>query len=266
MIYCVWYPSGGFGHFVNAILSLYGDNFVRPKGVLSFSSVGDSHSIDLVVPKYYMNRFDHFTFDFNSSKNYSIAIDNGINDENDNFRSRFPSSVIIKMCYNDLSWPIIARTMIDKAMRSTVDSELTTTEWSTTDDWAKREKYFLYLRDHHLRNAWKPEPNTRSIDISQLMDYNVFFQQLNNITTVSNFDQVWQTWNHANQAYLSPIRVANSVINAIQNRNAIGLRNITNIWDQAVIYYFMWVKFGIEIPHNDFADWIDSSDQLANLI
>ena len=27
---CVWYPAGGFGHFVNSILTLYGDGFVRP--------------------------------------------------------------------------------------------------------------------------------------------------------------------------------------------------------------------------------------------
>ena len=31
MIYCVWYPSGGFGHFINAVISLYGVDFKRPK-------------------------------------------------------------------------------------------------------------------------------------------------------------------------------------------------------------------------------------------
>ena len=33
MIYCVQYPSGGFGHFINAILTLHGVEFVRPKKI-----------------------------------------------------------------------------------------------------------------------------------------------------------------------------------------------------------------------------------------
>ena len=30
MIYCVWYPSGGFGHFINAVLTLYSKDFEVP--------------------------------------------------------------------------------------------------------------------------------------------------------------------------------------------------------------------------------------------
>jgi hypothetical protein len=29
MIFCVWYPTGGFGHFINGILHTFRENFVR---------------------------------------------------------------------------------------------------------------------------------------------------------------------------------------------------------------------------------------------
>ena len=45
MIYCVWYPSGGFGHYIGATLSLYGKNFARPKKDLTFNANGDSHNV-----------------------------------------------------------------------------------------------------------------------------------------------------------------------------------------------------------------------------
>ena len=101
MIYCVWYPSGGFGHFINAVLSLYGGNFARPKGALTFSQSGDSHSIDLTVPAY---RFDQWPgAQFDSDINYSVLIDNGIDNSSEQFRTVFPDSQVIQVCYTDFS-------------------------------------------------------------------------------------------------------------------------------------------------------------------
>ena len=81
MIYCVWYPSGGFGHFVNAVLTLHGRDFERPERVdYQFSKKGNSHELQLVAPKYLKNP-THYDFDFSSTDHYSVLIDNGINDE-----------------------------------------------------------------------------------------------------------------------------------------------------------------------------------------
>ena len=78
MIYCIWYPSGGFGHFVNAILTLHGKNFVRPnKKLMNFSPDGNSHTLDLVVPKYHYNSWPG-GIEFLNDKNYCVLIDNGI--------------------------------------------------------------------------------------------------------------------------------------------------------------------------------------------
>ena len=71
MIYCVWYPSGGFGHFINAVLTLHGEDFVSPKNQLIFSKNGDSHNLDLIVPKY---KNDHWPgpIEFHDDKNYCV--------------------------------------------------------------------------------------------------------------------------------------------------------------------------------------------------
>jgi hypothetical protein len=72
MIYCVWYPSGGFGHFINAVLTLHGENFARPKKQqYSFSSSGDSHQLELAAPKFFKNP-NNYSFDFDSTLNYSV--------------------------------------------------------------------------------------------------------------------------------------------------------------------------------------------------
>ena len=264
MIYCVWYPSGGFGHFINAILTRYGENFVRPSSILNFSSNGNSHSLDLVVPKYFHNHWP-YEYEFDKNKNYCVLIDNGINDKSDTFRTRFSNAAVIKICYTDQSWPVVARTMIDKAMRSSIELALPIDEWSVDEPCARREKYFLFLRDHQLKNAWQPS-DQNFINVEHLFDYNNFYNRLNKFVGIESFEDIWQQWRGANSKYIDPVETANVAMQYIKNKQTFDLRQITDLWDQAVIYYYFWIWFGIEVPHNDFANWIDSTDQLTGLL
>ena len=264
MIYCVWYPSGGFGHFINAVLTLYGKNFVRPRGILNFSPNGNSHDLDLVVPKYFHNHWPH-EFEFDKNKNYSVLIDNGINNESSTFETNFSNAAVIKICYTDHSWPVVARTMINKAMKNNIESELPTDEWDTNESWGKREKYFLFLRDHQLKNAWRPA-NENFINVEHLFDYNSFYNRLNKFVEIESFEDTWQQWRAANSKYIDPVETANLAMQHIKNKQTFNLRQITDTWDQAVIYYYFWIWFGIEVPHNNFANWIDSTDQLIALL
>jgi len=264
MIYCVWYPSGGFGHFVNAMLSLHGVKFVRPSGILNFSLGGDSHSLDVVVPKYFHNRWPH-NFKFDKDKNYSVLIDNGINDESSSFKDTFNDAVVIKICYTDRCWPVVARAMIDKAMQTDIESALPINEWAVDEPWARREKYFLFLRDHHLKNAWRPE-NENYINVEHLFDYKTFYNRLNKFVELEPFEDTWQQWRAANSKYIDPIETADLVMQHVKTDQAFDLSKVTDTWNQAVIYYYFWLCFGIEVPHCDFADWIDNSDQLVALL
>ena len=264
MIYCVWYPSGGFGHFVNAVLTLYGDNFVRPKKSLEFSSNGDSHNLDLVVPKY-LHECWPGGIEFLDNKNYCVLVDNGINNESEHFKSTFPNSTVIKICYTDHSWPVVARTMINKAMKSSIEEQLSIDEWQTNEPWARREKYFLFLRDHKLRHAWRPSDDY-TLYIDNLYSGEEFFKTLNSIVATEYCSDLWQEWRDANAEYIDPVEIAKRIISDVNMKVRSDLTYITDVWTQAVVYYYIWVEFGVEVPHNDFANFFTNTDQIMELV
>lgn len=265
-LYCIWYPSGGFGHFINAILSLHGKNFVRPKTQLKFSNNGNSHNLDLVVPKYFHGTWTK-TFEFNDKKNYSVLVDNGINDENEQFKSVFPNARVIKICYTDYTWPIVARTMIDKAMNSNIENELPVDAWNTKDLWAKREKYFLFLRDHLLRSAWKPNSVDFTLKIDDMIEYADLLNALEFCgIELDSFYAIWTQWQAANQKYITPIQDAKTIVNYVKNNISSDLTHITDIWSQSVVYYYIWLEFGIEVPHNDYADWFTNTNDIVIML
>ena len=266
MIYCVWYPSGGFGHFINGILTLHGKEFKRPTDdKITFGPTGDSHGLDLVAPKYTEN----YNYEFDSDCNYSVLIDLGINSTSRSFIQHFPTATIIKMCYTDQCWPVVAKTMIVKAMASSIESELAvdTTAWSTDLPWAQREKYFLFLRDHGLRNAWPPEDGINCILIDSLIDYD----KLKNLIEragpkLSDFKELWNNWYISNEKYFAPVILAQQIIEKIKNHENLELSNITDTWTQAVVYYFIWLEFGKEVPHNDFEIFFKDVDQITTWV
>jgi hypothetical protein len=262
MIYCVWYPSGGFGHFINAILTLHGKEFKRPTNDITFSDVGDSHSLNLVAPKYSLG----YRYKFESDYNYSVLVDQGINSTDSNFVYEFPGAQFIKVCYTDATWPAVAKTMINKAMRSTILSELPLNpdSWTSTDPWARREKYFLFLRDHKLRTAWRPEPDFDCIFIHDLLDYRQLKYTIEQIgIELTEFESLWNEWYVHNKKYFEPIALAKQVLDKIEHRESFDLSQITDIWTQAIIYYFIWTEFNKEVPHNDFENFFTDADQIS---
>ncbi len=265
MIYCVWYPSGGFGHFVNAVLSAYGQNFVRPNNDIEFSQNGNSHAVKLVAPKYLHNP-ENYEFSFDPALNYSVLIDNGINDETTKFQTVFPEAKIIRICYTDCSWPIVARTMIDKAMGRNIDQvlKLDQTCWNNIEVWAVREKYFLYLRDHALRKSWQPQSGVVNLFVDDMLNYFSFMQRLIGAEVVLNdFFDVWQQWRQVNRTYIDPIENARSIVNQVKQGNYIDLSYMDDTWSQAVLYYFLWLEFKQEVPHNDYANFFSNTKDIC---
>lgn len=270
MIFCVWYPSGGFGHFVNAVLTLHGNNFVRPGKSLTFSATGDSHSLDLVVPKYFKETWPG-GIEFLDNRNYCVLIDNGITSESDQFKSTFPNSKVIKICYSDSSWPVVARTMIEKAMTSTIEQQLPLDNWDTHEAWAQREKYFLYLRDHSLRHAWRSadpyELSNNEIDVGELyQDYTECHNVLNAIVEIEDFHKLWKAWRLANSKYIDPVTTAVDILSCVTADQHEDLAHVTDVWTQAVVYYYIWLRYKIEVPHNDFANFFSNTSQIRKLV
>lgn len=255
MIFCVWYPSGGFGNFVNGILNLHGTNFVRPKNQLAFSSNGNSHSLDHVAPRYFQNQ-KCYNFEFDTTLNYSVLVDTGIDNENTNFVKFFPGAKVIKICYDNWSWPIVANTMITKALANDLVTTLPIdSRWPSLEPWAQREKYFLFLRDHDLRNSWKPDDNFLTLNISDLLDYNCMREKLTTFEIeLDDFRSIWKLWFDCNQCYINPVIQSSQMLQGPWH-------NLSSIWDQAVFYYQIWCEYGVEVPHNQFMNFFQSQQE-----
>lgn len=268
-IVCIWYPSGGFGHYINAVLSCHGDQFVSSPVPIKFGSDGNCHAFPSALPKYLKNPKNYHLPSLEKNKNYTVLIDNGIDDETVTYRDCFPGSTTIKICYDDRSWPIVALTMIEKAMMADIANELPIDDhlWPTKDPWATREKYFLYLRDHEFRCRWRPDPDCHNIYINQLLDYDVMLKCLGDFGVGDTFRSDWNNWFDSNSKYIKPILMAQKLI---YDRN-VTLENLgfLSVWEQAVINYYIWLRHGVEIPANDFADWFVNTthlyDTIANL-
>ena len=257
-LYCVWYPSGGFGHYINAVLSLHGHGFARPQQQLTFSKNGNSHALDVVAPAYFKDPND-YQFDFDPELNYSVLVDNGITNEGTRFRQYFPDATVIKMCYSDFSWPVVAHTMIIKAMRSSIESELCidSSGWDSVAPWVQREKYFLFLRDHSFRHMWKPDSISTPIMIEDLLDYQTLIKKIN--VEVDDFEASWHQWKKSNEQYFLPTMIAQRILNG-------QFELVSDVWTQAVVYYQIWCRYGVEVPHNDYSNWFTSYDDIVIML
>jgi hypothetical protein len=249
---------------------VYGNNFVRPTKSLEFSANGNSHNLDLIVPRYHKDCWPG-GIEFLDGKKYSVLIDNGINNESEAFKSTFYNATVIKICYNDYSWPVVARTMIEKAMASSMEEQLPINNWSTDELWAQREKYFLYLRDHPLRHAWKPVNkfmiSNYEFDVGDLyLSYNNCHGVINSIAKTQEFHELWKEWRQANAKYIDPVTTAREVLYWLIADTSQDLTHITDVWTQAVIYYYIWLWREIEVPHNDYSDWFTNTKDIVTML
>lgn len=269
-ICCVWYPSGGFGHFINAVLTLHGVNFVTPdQKQYEFSANGNSHSSQLTAPKFCVDTTDYcFDFDLLDNK-YVVLVDTGIDNESKNFVKQLPSADIIKVSYSAESWPIVAYTCIHKAMNSSMEHELAVDPhaWPQLTDWSQREKYFLFLVQHHYRNMWKPDPDCHNLLVDHLLNYDVFRHKLSEFgIETTDFTRLWNQWFNHNRRYLDPVMFAKQVIESIVSGRSMDLSDCDDLWTQAVTNYFIWDKFNYTVPANDYAAWFSNTDQIRLLL
>jgi hypothetical protein len=156
--------------------------------------------------------------------------------------------------------------MIEKAMNSTIEAQLPVDEWTTNEPWAQREKYFLFLRDHDLRLAWRStDENDLHID-EMYEDYEEFFGILNSLVKIEWCEDLWSEWRMANDKYINPVKTARKIIDHVTAQWPMDLSAVTDIWTQSVVYYYIWLKFGIEVPHNDYADFFCDTKQIIELV
>jgi hypothetical protein len=267
-VYCLWYPTGGFGHWLSACISATARDFYRiDHQDIFFSPEGDSHAAPLMAPKYLHNA-DSYDFEFDPEQKYVVLIDNGINDESRKFQQFFPDAITIRITYDDLSWPIVAATMVAKTQGG-IDRALCldNTAWRDDADWARREKYFLYLRDHDLRQAWRSTDGCYNINVNQLLNPDDLRRCMDGAGIyLGNFEGLWLRWRLANARYLDPVDQAADIMLHLRENRTYDLSAVQDLWSQAVINYYIWIYHGIEVPANDYADWFADWDDLCRLL
>jgi hypothetical protein len=156
--------------------------------------------------------------------------------------------------------------MINKAMGNSIEEQLPINEWETDEPWSRREKYFLFLRDHKLRHAWRPTDDYTLYIDNLYSNFEEFFKTLNSIVATEYCLDLWQEWREANAEYINPVEIAKRIILDVNMKVPSDLTHITDVWTQAVVYYYIWLEFGVEVPHNDFANFFTNTDQIMELV
>jgi hypothetical protein len=226
-----------------------------------------------VAPKYRNNK-EKYRFDFADERDYSVLIDNGITDETDDFLLMFPNARVLKISYSDRSWPVVARTMIEKAMNQDFTKELDPSAehhghgcGCCFEPWEYREKYFLYLRDHQFRTGWRADPRFINLSVDDILHYETLYNTLNNNNLFTeDFDSLWTVWSQVNDIYIEPVILARHVMERVRSRQNFNLAEFTDFWAQAVINYYIWLEFEFEVPANDYADWFTNTDDIVKML
>jgi hypothetical protein len=222
-----------------------------------------------VAPKFLHNP-KNYLFDFEHTELiYSVLIDNGIDDEGAEFFKIFPNAKVIKICYSDQTWPVVASAMIHKAMHSTLDYELSIdpTNWQTTEVWAQREKYFLFLKEHHYRDRWREHPGCHNIFIEDFFNYDRMSCVFDTAgIKLTNFSDLWQQWWDSNQTYIKPLKNAQDIMTALDHHQHIDLDHCSDLWTQAIVNYLIWTKHNYIVPANDYSNWFANTGQILSLL
>lgn len=274
----IQYPSGGFGHFIHVVLSVYSKQFNGQKLEYQFGPGGDSHAYPTQLPKYYLlNDFDVNLYQQQlnniNDEFATILIDSGIDNDSNEFRAVIKSNISIRICYDHWTWPLLAQIFYTRCMAAVTETEQTINQWIVPDQgmwrdqnepWAIREKFFLYLKDHQYRNSWREDQSTLNIPVDQILSYQTMFAALSSQFELDNFENFYQTWHDANHKHFNFFIQAQHVWKNLQNN--IDLTHIDDIFTQAVIYYYIWLEYGIEVPHNDYSNWFTNTQEIVTML
>ena len=272
----IQYPCGGFGHFTHVILSSFCKVFEGDFINYNFGQGGDSHAYPLKLPKYYNGiRYDQEKFLENlsnlKSEYATVLIDSGV-DDSDQYRKFISSDISVRVYYDDWSWPMIAKMVYTRCMAALEGKPQSINDWINPDQnnwedssqpWAIREKFFLYLRDHSHRYNWRSNSSTLNIPIASFLTYNTLHKSLSACFELSNFEPFYNSWYETNYEHFKSYLDAQDIIkNLHNNRN---INSVDDYYTQSVVYYFIWLKYQFEIPHNDY-NWFTNTSDIVKML
>jgi len=275
------YPSGGYGYYFTRLINSFVTNVVQTADLFEFDQLGTSHLLPLVAGDIHheQNRNlysvnDCYQHDIDQQKYILIPYCPGIqNDTTTNLEVNFPNAKIARLCYYDNTWPLVFQNCITKAVVGTLgtDVEFDDKRFGSSENWARRENFDLMFAHHHYRNMWKTHEHVQflNIDIFDLLTnpQHCLAQVADFINgTTTNLDLLptrHQQFLNANPNTVRHFEILHTVESLKIEKD---LTHITNLYQQAVINFYIQTKFNFIIPPNDYADWFTNTKEIVTML
>ena len=280
----IHYPSGGYGFYLTRLINRYISGIVRVDDTFEFDSLGTSHSLPLVYGHVHWNKnrgFDPNSYDpryhdsIVSGNNVLVPYCPGINDDRiSETLEFFPQSRLIRLWYDDKTWPLVFFNTIVKALEGSVNKDVffDPTRFGSSSDWARRENFSLLFENHPLRMAWKAKTHDRVHNINilslltdtenSLQDIAAFLGQslqANHMDMQSKHQKFLQ---HNSMTVLH-LEILTLLDDLRPNR---ALHWVPDLFWQAVINFYIKQRFGFEVPCNTYSDWFDNTEQIVIML
>jgi hypothetical protein len=266
------YPSGGFGNFLYYYLTEFSNNTYKPgNNNFDFDLLGTSHNTKKYTPIYFHDP-DNYKFILpKTNLECLILCDNGINNDSyEKIDKTFPEAKIIRVIIDDAVRPVIYKTCVTKAQRSTTVIETNDQVFSNwpdaSEDYAKRENFTLLY--HNWPFKW--QKNSKCINVSL---ENLIVDTANTIKSIisaiggkpinlSTFIDTCERWKIANNNYFAIYWHWQQIEDALDKNLDIDLSNIIDLHDQGYINYCIEKKFNCIIPVYDYRNWFKNTKEI----
>jgi hypothetical protein len=168
---------------------------------------------------------------------------------------------------------LVFQNCIVKAARGTVESdvEFKAEEFGVLDDWARRENFSLLFDRHHYRITWKEHvhDNWLNIDISELItDPKNCLEKVANFIGGSIINLHELPIKHQQFLDANPNTVQHlEILNIVKNLNVDqDLTHINQLYQQAVLNFYVQLEFNFVIPANEYANWFTNTKEIVTML
>jgi len=275
------YPSGGYGYYLTRLINGFVSNVVRTQDEFLFDTLGTSHLLPLVAGDIHHEQertlasIDvRYQSDIDQQKYILIPYCPGIqNDNPSNMIKKFPNAKIIRLCYEDNTWPLVFQNCIVKAAIGNLDTDIEFNEelFGSSDNWARRENFILLFETHHYRNMWKAYNHERflNIDIFELLvNPEQCLKHIANFINGSTEQLDTLPMRHQQFLAANPNTIRHlEILNLIENlQTDTDLQYLNQLYQQAVLNFYIQLKFNFVIPTNDYSDWFTNTSDIVKMM
>jgi hypothetical protein len=275
------YPSGGYGYYLTRLINSFVSNVVCTDDSFLFDHCGTSHLLPLVAGDIHQEKnrtiypvHNKYQLDIDQQKYILIPYCPGIqNDTTESLRNNFPNAKIIRLFYQDNTWPLVFQNCIIKTGIGTLEDnvEFVYENFGSAEAWARRENYSLLCANHRYRTMWKEYFHDRflNIDIFKLLtDTKCCMELIAKFINgaVVRLDQLPNK--HTQFLNANPNTITHLEI--LQLVNSLGteqdLTHIQHLYQQAVMNFYIQLKFNFVVPANDYANWFTNTKEIVTML